>query len=87
MKTIKELCDFLLPHIEKDSYVYSFFVCGTDWANAPGGEKVVELSGEYKGVFLRAFGKCEYLDWCILSVEEEYGLSIGFVLSSKELED
>ena len=86
MKTIKELCDFLLPHIEKDSYIYSFFVCGTDWANAPGGEKVVELSGKYKRVFLRAFGKCECLDWCILS-DEEYGLSIGFVISSKELED
>lgn len=87
MKTIKELCDFLLPHIEKESYIYSFFVCGTDWANALGGEKVVELSGKYKRVFLRAFGKCECLDWCILSDEEEYGLSIGFVISSKELED
>ena len=87
MKTIKELCDFLLPHGEKDSYVYSFFVCGTDWANAPGGEKVVELSGEYRKVFFRAFGKCECLDWCILSDEEECGLSIGFVISPKELED
>lgn len=87
MKTIKELCDFLLPHVEKDSYIYSFFVCGTDWANAPDGEKVVELSGEYRKVFFRAFGKCEYLDWCILSNEEEYGLSIGFVISPKELED
>lgn len=86
MKTIKELCDFLLPHIEKDSRIYSFFVCDTDWANAPDGEKVVELLGEYKKVFLRAFGEMEYLNWCILD-DVEYGLSIGFVVSSKALED
>lgn len=88
MKTIKELCDFLLPHIEhEDSYVGSFFVCDTDWANMPEGEKVIELEGQYKKAFFRAFGGMEYLDWCILPEEEDYGLSIGFVVSSEALED
>lgn len=82
MKTIKELYDFLLPHIEHDSFIDSFFICATNW-----GEKVIELEGQYKKAFFHAFGEMEYLDWCIFPEEEDYGLSIGFVVSSEALED
>ena len=51
MKTIKELCDFLLPHLEKDSYLYSFFICDTDWANAQTVKKQLNFQGNIKKYF------------------------------------